>query len=447
MPDGVWVNRNSSFLLDARKLFSAVRYRTTEQSSGFRNGLADVPAAARGGDWPQFLGPDRDGVARRAGTVTNWPKEGPNVLWKTSAGQGWSGPVAASNRVVLFHRIGSAEIVDCLSLTNGTRLWRAEYPATYRDDFGFDEGPRATPAISGELVFTLGADGLLHAWKLSNGSNVWRINLRDRFQVDKGFFGIACSPLVDGDAVIVNVGGSKGAGLVAFDKGSGKVLWQATDQAASYSSPVAAMLSGRRRVLALARSGLVALNADDGKVLWEFPWKPRINASVSAATPLVVGENIFISASYGAGAALLRFRDTRPEVIWSGDDILSNHYATSVHHNGFLFGFDGRQEEKPRLRCVELATGKVRWTEERFGGGTLMVANGHLLILTERGELILAPAVPGKFLPAARAQILGVDCRAHPALAGGRFLARDKAQLVCVDLSGGERTVDSGTAK
>jgi outer membrane protein assembly factor BamB len=200
-------------------------------------------------------------------------------------------------------------------------------------------------------------------------------------------------------------------------------------------------------VLALTRRGLVALNAEDGKLLWEFPWQPRIQSSVSAATPLVIGENIFISASYGAGAALLRFGESKPEVIWSGDDILSNHYATSVQHNGFLFGFDGRQEEKPRLRCVELATGKVRWTEDRFGAGALIVADGSLLVLTERGELMLAPAVPGKFSPTARAQILGDDCRAHPALAGTRFFARDKAQLICVDLSMGHPAIDSGAAK
>ncbi len=431
MPDGIWVNQNSSFSIVARKVFSAVRLRTTEQSSGFRNGLiADVSTS----DWPQLLGPNRNGVATSTNLATRWPKEGPKVLWKAKVGEGWSGPVIASNRVVLFHRVDSKEVVECLHATNGARLWRAEYPATYRDDFGFDEGPRATPAIEGDRVFTFGANGVLNCWSFSTGSNRWRVDVREQFKADKGFFGIACSPLVEGAAVILNVGGSEGAGIVALDKATGKLLWKATSEGASYSSPVAATLGGKRRILVFARNGLVALNATDGRVLWEFPWKPRVNASVSAATPLVIGDQIFISASYNAGAALLRFGEEKPEVVWSGDDILSNHYATSVHHDGLLYGFDGRQEERPHLRCVELKSGKVRWSEDHFGAGTLLLVGGKLLLLTDRGELILAPASPEKFVPIARAQILGTECRAHPALADGRFYARDKSALVCIDL-------------
>ena len=385
-------------------------------------------------EWPQFLGPDRNGVSPEANLAAAWPKEGPKILWKAKVGAGWSGPVVASNRVVIFHRVDDKEVVEALNATSGARLWRNDYPTTYRDDFGFDEGPRATPAIDGKRVFTFGANGVLNAWDSSNGTNLWRVDTRKEFNNDKGFFGIACSPLVEGNAVILNIGGRDGAGIVAFDKTSGKVLWKATSEEASYSSPVAANMGGRRRVFVFARKSLVALEPGDGKVLWEFPWAPRIQASVSAAVPLVIGDQIFISASYGAGAALLRFGEAKPEVVWSGDDILSNHYATSVHHNGFLYGFDGRQEQRCNLRCVELKSGKVRWSEDHFGAGALLVAGDKLLILTERGELILARAAPEKFSPIARAQILGADCRAHPALANGLFYARDKGALVCVGL-------------
>lgn len=391
---------------------------------------------ARAGDWPQLLGPDRNGVSRETNLPLTWPNDGPKVLWKMKTGVGWSGPVVASNRVVLFHRVDDKEVIDALNATNGARLWHAEYPATYRDDFGFEEGPRATPSIEGNRVFTYGADGMLSAWDFTSGTNLWRVDTRRQFKSGKGFFGIACSPLVEGHAVILNIGGGAGAGIVAFNKTNGAVLWKATNQEGSYSSAVAATLGGRRRVFVFARDGLVALDPAGGKVLWEFPWKPAIRASVSAATPLVIGDTIFISASYGAGAALLRFHEAAPEKIWSGDDILSNHYATSVHHRGFLYGFDGRQEQRCHLRCVELKTGKVRWSENRFGAGTLLVVGDQLLILTERGELISAPASPEKFSPLARAQILGSDVRAHPALADGRLYARDKGTLVCVELRG-----------
>ena len=392
---------------------------------------AILPASAS--DWPQFLGPNRNGVSADTSLELSWPKEGPKLLWKTKVGEGWSGPVVSSNRVVIFHRIADKEVIECLDAMSGARLWRAEYAATYRDDFGFDGGPRATPAIDGTRVFTFGANGDLNCWSLTTGSNVWRIDTRKQFNSGKGFFGIVGSPLIEGGAVILNIGG-KGAGIVAFDKTTGKVLWKATDESASYSSPVAAAIRDQRYVFVFARNGLVALKPNDGKVLWDFPWRPRIEASVSAATPLVIGDQVFISASYDTGAALLRFSETKPEVIWSGDDILSNHYATSVHHDHFLYGFDGRQEERCRLRCVELKTGKVRWSEDRFGSGAMILVGDRLLILTERGELILAPASPEKFSSIARAQVIGSDVRAHPALANGLFYARDKVSLVCVDL-------------
>jgi outer membrane protein assembly factor BamB len=410
-------------------------------------------------DWRQFLGPDRNGVATETNVAVAWPKNGPAILWKTKVGAGWSGPVVSSNRLVLFHRLDDKEVVECLNATSGTRLWRADYVTTYRDDFGFDEGPRATPAIDAGRVFTFGANGMLNCWDFSNGTNLWRIDTRKQFINEKIYFGIACSPLVEGNAVILNIGGSDGAGVVAFDKTNGKVLWKATAEEASHSSPVAVTIAGKRYVFVFARGGLITLQPGDGKVLWEFPWKPRIQASVTAATPLLIplegrvpgiaevpdqngtrgarpsnDVGIFISASYGAGAALLRFNETKPEVVWSGDDILSNHYATSVHHRGYLYGFDGRQEQRCNLRCVEVKSGKVRWSEDHFGAGTLLLAGDKLLILTERGELIAASATPEKFSPVTRAQIIGSDVRAHPALANGLFYARDKSTLVCVDL-------------
>ena len=384
-------------------------------------------------DWPQFLGPARNGSTTETNLSVAWPKEGPKILWKTKVGEGWSGPVVVANRVYLFHRTDDKETLDCLNAASGERIWRADYPATYRDDFGFDAGPRATPAVDGERVFTFGADGVLSAWNIATGASLWRVETRKKFAHEKGYFGIACSPLVEGNAVILNIGG-EGTGIVAFNKATGEVLWKATSDEASHSSPVVAGAPGQRRLFVFSRNQLTMLDASGGRVFWQFPWKPHIQASVSAATPLVIGDQVFISASYGAGAALLRFGETKPEVIWSGDDILSSHYPTPVHHAGFLYGFEGRQEQRCHLRCVELKTGKVRWSQERFGAGSVTLAGDRLLILTERGELILAPASPEKFAPQSRAQILGSDIRAHPALADGRFFARDKTSLVCVDL-------------
>lgn len=385
-------------------------------------------------DWPQFLGPTRDGAAAGPALARTWPAGGPPVVWKRDVGQGFSGPVIAGGRLILFHRVRDRETIDCLDAATGKPIWSASYASTYQDDFGFDEGPRATPAVAGDRVYTFGADGVLNAWDFASGRNVWTVDAKARFAAGKGFFGMACSPLVEGDAVILNVGGGEGAGVVAFHKATGEVLWQATDDEASYASPVAATIGGRRYVFVLTRAGLSALDPAGGKVLFQFPWRPKMHASVNGASPLVIGDLVFLSVSYQTGAALLRVTDKGPEKVWAADGVLSNHYSTSVHAAGLLYGFDGRQEQRPRLRCVELKTGNVRWTEENFGAGTLLLAGDRLLVLTEKGELLQAPATPDGFKPTGRAQILPFECRAHPALANGMFYARSKDKLVCLDL-------------
>jgi outer membrane protein assembly factor BamB len=316
-------------------------------------------------------------------------------------------------------------------------LWKKEYPSSFRDEIrSEDDGPRSTPAIDGNLVYTFGAEGMLSCWKLTTGEKVWSLDCQAKFMPPKGFFGIACSPLVLGEAVLLNIGGANGAGIVAFDKNNGKVLWQASRDEASYSSPVAAAIGEKQYAFFLTRKHLTALEPGNGKIIFEYPWTPRIQASVSAATPIVVGDLIFISASYGAGAALLRFHESGPDKIWSNDETLSNHYATSIYHEGFLYGFDGRQEQGCHLRCVEMKTGKVQWSKEGLGAGSLLLVKDQLLILTERGQLIRAPATPFGFKAAAQAQILPFTVRAYPAVAGDLLYARSRDKLVCLNLQG-----------
>ena len=355
------------------------------------------------GDWPQFLGPTRNGVYAGADLAEVWPKEGPNIVWRKKVGQGFSGPAVSGGSLILFHRTGDKEAVECLESGSGKLLWRFDYSTGYRDDFGFDEGPRATPTIAQGEVFTFGAEGQLHCLDLQTGKKIWSVNTKAEFGAPKGFFGMVCSPLVEGNAVLLNIGGANGAGIVAFEQSTGKVRWKATDDEASYSSPVAATINGLRYAFFFTRAGLAALDPDSGRTRFEFPWRSRMNASVNAATPLVVDDLVFLSASYQTGAALLRVKGNSVEKVWGADDVLSNHYATSVHDNGFLFGFDGRQEYGENLRCVELKTGKIRWSEDRFGAGTVTLAGKRLLALKENGELLLAPASPDGFKPVARA--------------------------------------------
>jgi outer membrane protein assembly factor BamB len=389
----------------------------------------------RAGDWPQFLGPTRDGVYAGSNLAAVWPKDGPPVIWRKNIGQGFSGPVVAGQQLILFHRLDDKEVVACLDARTGEPKWSHAYPTAYRDDFGFDEGPRATPCIEHGRVYTFGAEGMLTCLNLADGSQVWQVNTKNEFHARKGFFGAACSPLVEGGAVLLNIGGPEGAGLVAFDKATGRILWKTCDDEAGYSSPVAATIHQRRYAFFFTRAGLVAVNPVDGKIQFRHPWRSTMDASVNAATPLIIDDSIFLSASYGTGAILLRVRDNGVEKVWSGDDILSNHYATSVFYRGFLYGLDGRADlGTPSLRCVEEKTGKIRWQDDSVGAATVMLAGDQLLILTEPGELLRAPATPSAFKPSDRAQIMPAGVRAYPALADGFLYARSKDKLYCVNL-------------
>lgn len=386
-------------------------------------------------DWAQFLGPTRDGVYSGPPITSQWPKEGPRKLWSQPVGHGFSGPIVQGNRVFLHHRLQDEEVLECFDAVKGTSLWKSGSPTTYVDDFGFDPGPRATPAVAGSTVVTLGADGQVEAREAQAGKLLWAVNSRRELGARKGFFGLAPSPLIAGDQVFVHVGGEDGTSVVALDLKTGKLRWKTGGDEASYASPILVSAQGQPRLLVLTREALVSLDPASGKSYFRFPWRPSTHASVSAATPLWVDGQILLSASYDTGATLLDYADAGAKKRWETQDAISSHYSSLVHHQGFVFGFDGRQEQGCDLRCIELRTGKVRWTEKRTGAGHIILTGSSLLILTEKGELLLAPASAEGFKPTARAQILPFLARAHPALSDGRFYARGKDRLFSFDLT------------
>ena len=393
-----------------------------------------LEGAAHAQDWPQFFGPERDGVYSGPVLAETWGPDGPPRVWSHEVGEGFSGPVIASGRVILFHRLSDREVVEAFDAGSGASLWQYAYPTTYRDDFGFDEGPRAIPVIADGVVYTFGAQGQLHAVELETGRGIWSEDTMRRFGVAKGFFGASGSPLVEDGRVIANVGGQD-AGIVAFDAETGDVLWTATEDEASYSSPVGATIAGRRYAIFLTRNGLVGLDPATGDVRFNQRWRSRSASSVNAASPVVIDDLIFISAEYGPGAAVLRLDGEQLSALWTSNDVLSNHYATSVFHDGYLYGYHGRQEFGPSLRAVEFTTGKVVWSEEQFRAGSIVLAGDRVLILREGGELVLAEASPDAFRPIARAQLLPGTVRAYPALADGFLYVRNQNTLASFDLS------------
>lgn len=393
--------------------------------------LAALPVIAE--DWPGHLGSRRSGNYQGGDLLAAFPAAGPKKIWSLEIGEGFSAPVISGDKLILFHRRNNQDLLQCFEASTGKQLWQLATETDYKDSFGRGDGPRSTPAIHDGRVFTYSAAGLIQAADLASGKKLWAIDAVKELAARKGFFGHAASPLAEGKLLILNVGGRNGGGVVALDQTSGQTVWKATDDEAGYSSPVAATIDGRRIILVLTRAGLRGLEPLTGKPLFFHPFRSRIDASVNAATPLIHENEIFLSASYGAGAALLRLNGDQPAKIWAADEILSNHYASSVLHNGHLFGLDGRQEEGTRLRCVEWKTGKLLWTQEDVTG-SVTCADGKLLILSEDGELTLAAADPAGFGLISRAKILEGNCRAYPAIAGGLFFARDDSKLICIDL-------------
>jgi outer membrane protein assembly factor BamB len=392
-----------------------------------------IAACALAQDWPQFLGTARNGVYSGNDLAASWPPTGPAVIWKKEVGHGFASPVVAEGRLILFHRIGGKEVVEALDAATGRGIWSFDYPTTYRDDFGFDDGPRAAPTIAGGRVYTFGAEGTLHCLDFATGKKIWSLDTHRQFQVAKGYFGAAGAPLVDGGRVLMNIGGAL-AGLAAFDAATGKTLWTVPNQEASYSSPVAATIQGLRHALFLTRAGLVDVDPEAGKVRYELPWRARMKASVNAATPIVVDDFVFVSASYGTGAILLQIGTNGLKKIWANEEALTNHYATSVYKDRFLYGYHGRQEERPSLRCIEFKTGYVRWNVAGYGAGTITLAGDKLLIVREGGELVLAAATPFEFQQISTAKVLPPTIRAYPAIANGRIYLRNEKTLICLNL-------------
>jgi outer membrane protein assembly factor BamB len=386
-----------------------------------------------GEDWPQFLGPRRDGSY--TGEISAaWPKDGPTRSWQKDVGAGFAGPAVAQGKVFIFHRVGEEEKLDCLDADTGKAVWSNGYPTDYHDDFGFDPGPRSVPTIAEGRVFTYGADGMISAVGAGDGETLWRMDAKKEFGSQKGWFGRACAPLVVNDLVLLNIGGENGAGIVALHVATGKLRWKCSDDEASYSSPTIAIFDGKTNALFVTRHNFLGLDPATGKIFFQYPFGPTERASVTAATPLVNGNLVFLSGCYGAGSTALRVENEKPAKVWSSGEVMLNHYATCVHRGDLLFGFDGRQEQRPAFACIDWKSGKLLWRKPNYGAGAVVIAGDHLLILLESGELVLAEANATAYKELQRAQVLGSGSRAYPALADGYLYARSKDKLIRLDM-------------
>jgi outer membrane protein assembly factor BamB len=387
------------------------------------------------GDWPQWRGPRRDGVAHFPDLLTTWPRSGPTLLWHNAGGEGFSSFAVAGGRACSLLRQEGQEVVVCWQAQGGKELWRFAYDGPAQGDY---PGPRSTPTIDGDRVYTVGAAGLFHCLDLADGKEIWKKDLRADFNAPGGQWGHAFSPLVEGDLVITAPGGP-GAALVAFDKKTGSLAWKALDELAGYSSPILFTAGGVRQVVAFNGNSVVGVSPADGTMHWRHPWDT--NFHVNAATPITfhakngdkVLDYVFISSGYGRGCALLKIEGEggrfRARPVYEGNQLCS-HFASPVRYRDHVYGFN-----ESTLVCLDLRTGEVLWKKSGYNKGTLLRVDRYLLVLGERGNLALLEASPQEPEPLAVAQPLKSNrCWTMPVLADGRLFLRDEKQVQCLDL-------------
>lgn len=419
-----------------------------------------VKPTRTGTDWPTFLGPSADGSSPDKGILTTWPKDGLTKVWECRLGTGYAPPVVADGRLIHFDRVDDDLVLTARNAETGKKLWQWTHPTAYEDYYGYDPGPRACPVIDGDRVYAYGPDGLLACVSVADGKEVWKLDTVKEYHVHQNFFGVGSVPLVAGDLLIVAVGGSpegrrpvdlrdakgNGSGLVALDKKTGKEKWKASNELASYSSPVLATFHGNKTLLYFARGGLIGLDPENGKERFSFAWRAKMAESVNAANPVVADDTILITECYDRGAVLLRVtKEFKLETVWSdataeGDEkALRCHWCTPVVVGKYVYGSSGRHEPEGDVRCVELATGEVKWKQERTRRSTITKIDGHLLVLTEDGTLMLVKPSAEKFDKVAEWNEkdnpdLRAPCWAPPVVARGLLYVRGKGKLCCYEL-------------
>jgi outer membrane protein assembly factor BamB len=390
-----------------------------------------VAAHPAEGDWPMFRGVNRDGISKETGWMATWENP-PAPVWKASVGSGFSSMTVQGGRLYTMGHVGGKDTVWCLDVRDGSVIWKHTYAApalgSVKPDF---PGPRSTPTIDGEVVYSISRDGQAFCFAATDGAIRWSVNIAKDYAIPVPSWGFASSPVVWGEMLILNAGAS---GL-ALNRRDGKVIWK-SDGEGSYDTPAVFEQAGRQRLAMFNTAEVVCVDAQSGQVVWRHRWRSPFKTH--AADKIVRDGKMFISSAYNYGCALLDITGDAPAVIWENKE-MRNHFGTSVLWKGHLYGVDGDVEAGARLKCIEFATGQPRWEAKEVGFANLILADGKLIILTEKGELVIAAATPEKYTELARTHVLGGSSWTAPVLAGRRlFLRNSRGDLACLDLSAKE---------
>jgi outer membrane protein assembly factor BamB len=454
------------------RMFALLRKDVLFRCSVLLLGVFAISVGAE--DWPHFLGPSANGTSAETNLLDALPEGGPKIVWDLKVGTGYSAPSVRKGQLILHHRIGGEEIVQSYNAADGKAGWSYKYPSRYVDPYGYNNGPRCTPLLTEKYCYTFGAEGKLLCLDLATGKLVWERDTDKDWEIPQAFFGVGSTPLLEGDTLIVMIGGQPNSGVVGFDALTGKTKWESvgeknwtgipmtgwpgertvgwvrTEKQASYSTPVAATVNGQRQIFCLMRQGLVSINPTNGAVNFSFWFRSLLNDSVNASCPIVISNQVFISgAYYKVGSVLLEVQPDNKSVkeIWRGLG-LEMHWSTPIYLDGYLYGFSGRNEPDAFFRCVEYKTGKVMWERDErwrghmpvaptYGRGSSILADGKLYTLGEAGFLGIMKPNPQKVQEISRWQVpsLHYPCWAGPVLSERNLYLRSEDHLVCIDLA------------
>ena len=420
-------------------------------------------------DWTSFLGPSHNAVSTETRLSRALP---PPLVWEFPKGTSYASPAVIADSLLFIHRVGDEEIVECMHAETGAKHWNFRYPTDFEDRYGYNNGPRASPIVDGDRVYTMGAQGQLHCLDLRSGKLVWGRKTASEYKVPQDFFGTASTPLIEDKLLIVNVGAPGGPCVVGLDKATGREVWRAGKEwGPSYASPVPAIVHGKRRIFVFAggestppTGGLLSIDPATGRVDFSFPWRSRSYESVNASCPVVFDNKVFISASYRTGGALLEIRpDFTHRVAWTTQEF-GLHWNTPIYQNGFLYGFDGRNEPDASLACIDASSGKTVWRttpewnetftvagtrrQQLLGAyrGSLLAVDGQFLCLGEMGHLVWMDLTPKGYKELSHAWLFAArETWALPVLSRGLLYVvqntRDVVngvgpRLLCYDLRG-----------
>lgn len=380
-------------------------------------------------DWPQFQGPDRTSISQEKGLLKVWPQNGLRTLWRIPLGDGYSGISVSNGKAYTMFTPDESEYVLCVDAESGKELWRTKVGPRYKGGRG--DGSRSTPTLGGGIAYTLSAAGMLHALNADTGHVIWKHDMTADFGGKAPPHGYSMSPLIEGGMLLVEAGGTSNRTVVALNKKNGKVVWTAGTDKAGYSSPIAVTVHGTRQILFFTGTSLLSISPK-GEVYWRFPWSTKYDINV--ATPILIPpDKVFISSAYDTGAALLQIKmeNQKPmvEKIWESK-VMKNHFHSSILYGNHLYGFDNAV-----LVCMDALTGEQKWQHSGFGKGSLIMADGHFIILGERGQLALVEVSPVEFKEKFQYQVFDGVTWTAPTLANGKLYLRNQKEMLCLDIA------------